>query len=72
MTRQPNGRLDPDGNQKRRARKGEVRCGECEWFLPPVPGEPALCACNDFQRADRFCRSDDYAGTCKHFTRRPQ
>lgn len=63
-------RYDPDGNEKRRARKGEQRCGECRVYQCPLrrvlcPTERANC-----MMKGRPCRADDYAGDCKHFAGR--
>lgn len=60
-------RYDPDGNEKRRARKGEQRCGECGAYQCPLrrvlhPTERANC-----MRKGQPCRADDYAGACAHF-----
>lgn len=56
-------RYDPDGNEKRRAKKGERRCGECADFLPRVPGEPGWCGYHNGGE----CKVDDCAGDCQYF-----
>ena len=76
-------RYDPDGNEKRRARKGEESCRACEYrcSLRVCAFPYARChwdagnggsydrdECSACQGAR--CRADDYAGDCKHFTAR--
>jgi hypothetical protein len=62
-------RYDPDGNEKRRARKGERRCDECvfyeaatDWRCPPL-----CCTVVGLRREFSRCRADDYAGECQSF-----
>lgn len=78
-------RYDPDGKEKRRAKKGETRCGDCKEYLPryisggyygmDYDGEVRW-----FKRrilpascmGDSGCRADDYAGDCTHSSWREQ
>lgn len=75
-------RYDPDGNPKRRAKKGEDKCNRCvhrdQWTCecrliqpdPAVTADRILALFAGMSKAhpsQRACRADDYAGDCRHY-----
>ena len=71
-------RHDPNGHEKRRAKKGERRCGECSRYCCEPSNACVTCRLvfrnhfdeyTDYDDAEESarCRADDYAGDCEHY-----
>jgi len=78
-------RYDPDGKEKRRAKKGELSCDSCYWckssrtepklYCEEVDCTGTRCRFLKDGRCHPKCRGcacdpSDYAGDCTHFVRR--